>query len=567
MAPYLGTAPCRYSRNAIAVAVLVAIILLAVGYLGYEALAPFRGRLLVPGLDLSSRLSRYFQLEIWVLRYVLLAVPAMLAGLVAARTIYRRTSRTEPFATVHADDPRLFYDVDAERQLQYELNLVHGRQSKRGIRLSPHLTLPFAAENQFTLVVGDKGSGKSNLIRAFASQFVRRGDRTLLHCVKGDVTRSFKPDEAVLLAPHDADGWAWDIGKDVTDESGLQELAVATIPSSDQPFWSQTARALFVDIAKSMLLDLQGRPWTIEDLVRRMLADPVEIEQRIRTLDLSSSPLLMMGEDGMSSTAFGVMATLWSGVLNTLRPLVFAWRAHPPKRRFSLTAWLSPDYTGPKVVILQTSAIHRELTQLVSRLLLSRIIAKICDSSLSVSSSRRITFVLDEFAALGRVENIESALAIGREKGLVVVAALQSLNQLPHIYGADVGKILLDLFGIRIFLKLSAGQSAEEASRLIGRRTIRYWEHNLAPVANDRRKLVPVTAERPLVSAAVLQGELGVGRQPGRDDVRVSGIVTAGKNAHWITWPMSRWAAVRGKSSPAPWLRSLHRPKPGRAAE
>ncbi|WP_181832897.1 type IV secretion system DNA-binding domain-containing protein [Bosea caraganae] len=82
---------------------------------------------------------------------------------------------------------------------------------------------------------------------------------------------------------------------------------------------------------------------------------------------------------------------------------------------------------------------------------------------------------------------------------------------LPLLYGRDVGKLLLDFFSIRIFLKLSAGDSAEEASRLIGRRTIRYWEPNLSPSVDDKRTHVPVTAERPLITAAVLQGELGVG--------------------------------------------------------
>ena len=78
------------------------------------------------------------------------------------------------------------------------------------------------------------------------------------------------------------------------------ELAAAAIPMSDQPFWALTARAVFVDIGQELALE-RGTSWTIDDLARRMLDDPAAIEARISQLDLSASPLIAEGSDGLAN--------------------------------------------------------------------------------------------------------------------------------------------------------------------------------------------------------------------------------------------------------------------------
>lgn len=324
----IGTAPRRSLNAAMFAAFKVTATVFPLGFLALMLWAPIRAQYGVhaPIIDIIElpRLlgDRWFDLAL-ALRCAVALLAALLAGAFAAHQAWTRTPLIERVGVPHHDDPALHYDVYAVRQLQAELDATYGQGSKRGLSLAPGVRMPFEAETQFIIVVGDKGSGKSNIVRAFATQMVQRGDRVLLRCVKGDVTRAFRRNEAVLIAAHHAHGWAWDAGRDIVGLAGFMELAAAAIPMSDQPFWALTARAVFVDIGQELALE-SGTAWTIEDLARRILADPADIEARISQLDLSASPLIAEGPDGLANTAFGILATLWSAALSALRPLAFA---------------------------------------------------------------------------------------------------------------------------------------------------------------------------------------------------------------------------------------------------
>lgn len=558
-----GTAPRRYPDAALFALLKVLISVTVFGSLVLILLAPIRthsARDAKP-IDLGE-IHRWYG-DFWFDRQLNLRLGAaflagLLAGIVAARRAWADTPMTEAVTVPHHDDPALHYGDYAGRRMQQELDATYGRSSKRGIRLSPGVTLPFEAETQFILVTGDKGSGKSNIVRALASQMVERGDRVLLHCVKGDVTQSFRPCEAVLIGAHHAHSWAWDVGADMIGMAGFMELAAAAIPMSDTPFWALTARAVFVDIAQELAMEC-GTDWDFNDLTRRILSDPAKIERRIRKLDLSASPLIAEGPDGLTNTAFGIMATLWSGALSALRPLAFAWSDVPAARRFSVRAWLSESWTGPRNVILQTSPEYEELSRLVSGTLLSRLVNLVSDPALSIDPDRRVCLVLDEMHSLGRIDGFDRVLALGREKGLVVVGAVQSLTQLTTIYGPDIGAIVQDLFRFRIFSALSAGRSADTAAGLIGSRTVTWWKRNSAPGPNDNRQWIEETDKRPVISPSALQGTLGVkvvqegtASRPARKEVRAA--VAGLKDVYRIDWPIAVWPRRRAGYVPARWL-------------
>ncbi|GEL44468.1 hypothetical protein MEX01_50590 [Methylorubrum extorquens] len=570
----IGTAPCRSRDKAVFAALKVIATVFPLGLLAVMLWAPpraYAGRH-APTIDITQILGWLgdswfdFALE---LRCAGVLLAAIVAGLFAAWQAWTRTPLIERIGVPHHDDPALHYGVYAAREMQGALDETYGRTSKRGLWLTPGVQLPFEAETQFILVVGDKGSGKSNVVRALATQMAQRGDRMLLHCVKGDVTRAFRQNEAVLIAAHHARGWAWDAGRDVVGLAGFMELAAAAIPMSDQPFWALTARAVFVDIGQELALE-RGTDWTIDDLARRILSDPAEIEARILRLDLSSSPLIAEGPDGLANTAFGVLATLWSAALSALRPLAFAWADFPLERRFSIRAWLSKDWTGPRAVILQTSPEYEELSRLVSGTLLNRLVSLMSDPAIGIDPDRRVSLVLDEMHSLGRIDGFDQVLALGREKGLVVVGAIQSLGQLKTIYGSEVGAVVQDLFRYRIFSLLSSGESSDTAVSLIGHRTVTWRAANEAPEPNDKRKWILKEGTRPVVSVSTLQGALGVkvvreaikdknGKElkPALKEVR--GVVTGFKDVYRVAWPITVWPERQKGYVPAGWLTAPRR--------
>ncbi|WP_181017464.1 type IV secretion system DNA-binding domain-containing protein [Methylobacterium sp. V23] len=470
-----------------------------------------------------------------------------------------RAYRTTPLSDCglvqpHTDEPRHHRDEDAGRALTKRLTTQYGASRGKGLWLVPGVRLPPEAEGLGLLIVGDRGSGKSNILRALASQAMARGDRVLLHCVKGDVAQSFGPDEAVLIGAHHADGWAWDAATDLIGDAAYMDLAAAVIPMSEGgAFWALSARAVFVDVLHDLVAE-RGRAWTFMDLFLRLLEEPDAIQARVARLDFSASPLLGQGEDGVGNTTFGIMATLWSGALSGLRPLALAWALAPRERRFSVRRWLRGH--GPRTVILQTAPEYEELSRLVSTILLGRVLVGISDPSLPVNPKRRITLLLDEFASLGRIPRIETALALGREKGLMVNAAVQSLAQIVAVYGAESGQVVQDLFRLRIFSALAMGASADRAEALIGRRTLVWRERN--DEAGRKGPYRIERGERPLLSTTSLTRDLGV-RLVGTDPTdashkRLRAAITGLGDVYELDWPLTIWPKKREGYVAASWL-------------
>ncbi|MBA9061526.1 energy-coupling factor transporter ATP-binding protein EcfA2 [Methylobacterium fujisawaense] len=565
----LGTAPCRAREPAVIAALATGLMVAIAAAIAFVALTPpyTNGWPDAHRIALSD-LPRYLG-DTWVdhclwVRVGLALACAAVGGLAAGLASWHRTPLSDcAVAMPHPSQPRLHRDEYARLALAERLRQGFGHPDATGLWLAPGVRLPREAEGQYLLIVGDKGSGKSNIARALASQAIARGDRVLLHCVKGDVSQSFRPGEAALIAAHHAHGWAWDAAADLHGEAAYLDLAAAVIPiSGSSAFWAQSARAVFVDVLSELASEPGRTTWTFRDLAERLLDDPAAIKARVERLDLSASPLIEEGEEGLTNTTFGVMATLWAGTLNGVRPLALAWGRMPPERQFSVRRWLRGE--GPGTVIVQTAPEYQELSTLVAGSLLRCVAVGVSDPSLPVDPQRRVTLVLDEFHALGRIDRLETALATGREKGLVVIGALQSLNQVPLVYGPVLGQVVRDLFRIRIFSALAAGTSADQAEALMKRRTLVWWEINTDLDKKGRFKTE--RGELPLVSATTLERDLGVhqvGSDPKNPGHKVVRAVIAGLgDVYQFDWPLTVWPKRREGFVPAAWLSAGRRRAP-----
>ncbi|WP_024341989.1 type IV secretion system DNA-binding domain-containing protein [Bradyrhizobium japonicum] len=484
---------------------------------------------------------------------VILAVGiSMVAAHFARLTARDEAPLTEPFLTPDPRQPRIYYDHDARRRLCNRFRAEAGYFAREGIWLAPHLNLPFDLESRYAMIFGASGHGKSNLVRAYATQMAKRGDLLMMHCNKGDVTRSFDLKSVVLISPAHRDGWAWDIAADISGPAAAADFATDVVPASEQSFWSDTARLLLTDIICAVAEE-KGRQWGARDLLEAVLSDSNDLRQRIESLDLSASPLLRSGEeDGESKTVLSIMATLLSAAMTSLRPMAYAWSTVPPAKRFSVTGWLSKTYTGPKTVIVQTSPNFQMMSTVVCGGILRRTCKELSDASVEIDTARRVSVVLDEFYSLGKIDGFARALSVAREKGLACVVALQSESQLKP-YGDEAG-LLLDLFQIKIYTRLTAGASAEWAEKMIGYRDIRWLAPNNNPAKDDKRLFISQTDRKPVVSAAEFAGELGVFGAT-EDDRIVRAVVHYAGNAYRFDWPLTTWA-IRGKGFvPAAWTR------------
>ena len=84
-----------------------------------------------------------------------------------------------------------------------------------------------------------------------------------------------------------------------------------------------------------------------------------------------------------------------------------------------------------------------------------------------------VLFLLDEFAALGRLEPIERAFALMAGYGLQLWAILQDLHQLKGLYGERAGTFLSNAGAIQVF-NVADIDTATWVSRTLGTMTESY---------------------------------------------------------------------------------------------
>jgi hypothetical protein len=488
--------------------------------------------------------------------YLICAIAiSMVAGAYAGRDAWDQAPVVEPFLTPNPADPRMYYDENARLNLRARFRMEAGRPATKGIWIAPFLNLPFPLETRNLLIVAAPGHGKSNLMRSYAHQMVRRGDKVILHCNKGDVTQCFDLNDVILISPAHRDGWAWNIAADIDGPAAAAEFAIDVIPASDQPFFSDSARLVFADTVSALALEL-GTKWGPGELLVTLLGKPHELRDRIAKIDLSASPLLGSGDDQDSAdkTVQSIMSTLLSAAVHALRPMAYAWTHLPPEKHFSVKDWLSDTNTQSKIIIVQTSPNFEEMSTAVCGGILRRVCKAVSDASVAVDANRRVSFVLDEMYSLGRVEGLAKALSVGREKGLVCLAALQS-QQLDELYSKDAGA-LLNLFQIKIYGRLTAGPSAEVAEKTIGSRDIIWSAPNKNPEKDDKRLFVMKEAHKPVITSTQLSRDYGVfGAENGEEYVRA--IVHYAGAVHRLDWPLTVWTKVGEGFVPAEWTRYM----------
>jgi type IV secretion system protein VirD4 len=105
------------------------------------------------------------------------------------------------------------------------------------------------------------------------------------------------------------------------------------------------------------------------------------------------------------------------------------------------------------------------------RLLVAQAIGEMARSS--AKPPRPVLFLLDEFAALGRMQPIERAMGLMAGYGLQLWPILQDIHQLRSLYGTSAGTFLsnagvLQAFGINDY------DTADMLSKTMGRKTIAY---------------------------------------------------------------------------------------------
>lgn len=490
-----------------------------------------------------------------LLRSGLVMLATVVATWIACDRIFAATPSSDRL--VHIRGRQLRQDAAARKSLRRHLDGI-GKPDPDSLWLLPHVQLPPASESYNVLAIGTQGAGKTGLLRAWLEQLIQRGDRVIVHDVKGDMTAGLPADRFILVAPHDARSAAWDIARDIGDRAAALEFATRSIKAAKaDSMWADGARALWADAIVSLARQ-HGRAWTLRHLYDLLTSSPDAFKAALVDGGAASAELIAFDESGgVQRTSMSLLITLWVAALTTLKPLVDAWDDVPANRRFSLTGWLSEGNSLPPTIVVQKSAEYPELSSLVGGLLVERLAALVLAPGRPRNPSKKVALVLDELAELGELRRLSNLLSVGREVGVTMIAAIQDLGQLVETYGETTARTLEARFGIKFVGRLTAGDTAERISKvLIGDRVVEFFESRAG--TKGEKSLEKRRETHPVFPPERMETELGVRKVRGQMLIRC--LVLGLGDPALLDVPFTSWPDRRPAHRPARWMRRTPQP-------
>ncbi|MCK5934052.1 MAG: type IV secretion system DNA-binding domain-containing protein [Fulvimarina manganoxydans] len=425
----------------------------------------------------------------------------------------------------------------------------------KGVEWFPGWRMTTAREVQSHAIVGASGSGKTNALLHLAHSVVKRGDRSIVYAYKPDMVARFPamdPDEPyVLLAPHDARSWRWDIARDVQDEASAIRLSAHLVPDRDGdiPFFTQTARAVCTGMIMRLMRD-RGTEWSWADL-NREVTQPLDVLVTVAKQYYPEAEAFLSADPRQSE---GTRGTLLAHLLN-LKLLSIAWNDSKDRPIFSIREFIFDEGKSyPKTVIIARSGDHDELSGAWISTFVEMASDAVQSNYLSESSTRRLWFFLDEFPRLPKVEKVDDLLMTGRAKGVALVFGIQSLEQVAKRYGRESYKAWFSTIGTKICCQTQPGEGAHDLASMFGKTRIR--EKKITPTATgsydagNEREEEPFTAFDFATNLNVHRGTWHKMSKTGID-VLVTGV---GPVLSKILVPFVSEETYRADWEPADWL-------------
>ena len=350
--------------------------------------------------------------------------------------------------------------------------------------------LPQNVEKQHLLIMGDTGTGKSQLLIQLLNTIRERGEMAIIYDPKGDMVRDFyRPEQDILYSPFDQRSPRWHIWEDLKTEQALETFAQAVIkenPNQDT-FWSNTARMVLVAGLK------KGRQEGLSF---------VETLQILLTSELEDLKTWLEGTEVSSDFAnTRTAATILSELKSQVKHLKYIAESQPnkqnPKEAFSVTRFLANCFA--QMDTNETKGLTKWLTRLPllncfskkrpqnplpwlflpvqkqfkasARPIMAAQVELIANYILSqpTSHQRKIWLIMDELPSLGKLQALPELLAEGRGYGVAGVLATQNFSQLLKHFGKEDAHNLAGQCSNLIALRSSDPQTTEFLAKRFGK--------------------------------------------------------------------------------------------------
>ena len=378
----------------------------------------------------------------------------------------------------------------------FETKVVNGSQlidNKPALPDKPHISfcnngkewgMTETQANGGVLAIGGKGTGKTNYIYTHLDKIldnIGEQDTMIIFDTKGDFARRYykdnDPKHKIICNSGEFAKYAekWNIFReacaDGTDTQrialNISELAQALFAEHEseyQPFFSNAARSLFGAYLMCQLRFGLSKKLTNRGIVNFFntangLDGYEEIWKHDKNLRYVASYL---GDLKTSSQGLGVISTVHN-MINTLFVGVFG-ENESFSNGFSIREFVREK--GGKVLFLQYDLSIGETLCPIYSLLVDLALKEVLSSSSNARGN--VYFILDELKLLPTLTHLDDAVNFGREKGVCVIAGLQSVNQLYAQYGEYKAKATLAGFNTLLGFRPNDAETRNFIKELCG---------------------------------------------------------------------------------------------------
>jgi type IV secretion system coupling TraD/TrwB family protein len=327
------------------------------------------------------------------------------------------------------------------------------------------LTVPREEENEGLLLLGDPGTGKSQIMHQLIDEIASRKqfEAIVIYDPVGEfLEQHYDPETDLILNPLDARCPYWnpvDEIENVSDETSAPEryfIAESFFP--DHPHSSPTTQ-FFNKAARSIFAHLLRFKPSPERLVQ-MLTD----EELIDACVAGTEHAHLIDRAAKAQRA-GVLATL-SEVGASLKLLPMLEQCDG--RRFTFREWAQ---RRRHCIFITSTRSTREALRRTHAAWFNILFGKLMGTSLTTSGQRPCWVMIDEAHSLKRLPALETALVEGRKYRVKIVIGTQNKTQIEQSY-ERISATMLAASHTKSFGRINESDSARWVSDMIGQREI-----------------------------------------------------------------------------------------------
>ena len=322
------------------------------------------------------------------------------------------------------------------------------------------LRVPREEETEGLLLLGDPGTGKSQIIQQILGMIAERNPPEAVVCYDpaGEfITNYFNPGQDIVLNPLDARCPYWSPTLEVDYESinsGATDrhfIAESFFPDRDQgnsnaQFFVKSARSIF-----ARMLEFKPNAARIVEMLtdEKLIDEVVKGTEHARLIDKDAK-----GQRG------GVLATL-SEIGESLKLLP---SLDDCSQKFSLTGW---TYRRRGWIFITSTQDTRDALRTLQAAWINILMKRLMATPPAASREHPCWVVVDEVHSLKRLPALLSVLVEGRKYGLKLVLGTQNKAQFEEHYGRNAAT-MLSAPHLKILFRCNEPESARWVSDMIG---------------------------------------------------------------------------------------------------